>query len=41
MDKNHMKFVGTGGASAIEVNGNVVKIVERLAKSGAKAVAWS
>lgn len=41
IDARNMKFVGTGGAAALEANGDVTKIVERLAKSGAKAVAYS
>lgn len=41
VDNHNMRFTGTGGASALEANGNERKIVERIAKSNAKAVAYS
>jgi hypothetical protein len=41
LDARTMKFAGTGGNSALESNQGVYKIVERLAKSQAKAVAVS
>lgn len=41
IDAQHMKFSGTGGASVLEANGQSLKILERLAKSKAKAVAYS
>lgn len=37
VDEQSMKFVGTGGSFALQVGGNAIQIVERLAHSQAKA----
>jgi len=41
LSETQMQFKGTGGAIAIESNGFNRKIIERLAKSNAKAIAYS
>lgn len=41
VDAHRIKFVGTGGNFALQVGGNTIQIVERLAHSQAKAFAIS
>lgn len=41
IDAHRIKFVGTGGNFALQVGGNAIQIVERLAHSQAKAFAIS
>ena len=41
IDAHRIKFVGTGGGFALQVSGDVIQIVERLAHSKAKAIAIS